>query len=168
VVLTVPALEWLLAPGAPQRIPQWQSEANAGPRGDRLKARTGSFSRPIRLSILALLLTATLVQAIDFQITFWREEPKRLHDFDVPYKPLYEAAVAQPQRPIYLENSMWGPAYMDAYWYATVEGRPLSEFIRLSDRAKPAPGAIVLRSNSDCQNCEIIQKSGFYELYRAK
>ncbi len=81
---------------------------------------------------------------------------------------LYDAAVAQPQRPIYLENGMWGPAYMDAYWYATVEGRPLSEFVRLAEGAKPPSGAIVLSSNSDCQNCEVIQKSGAYLLYRAK
>ena len=26
------------------------------------------------------------------------------------YKPLYDVAVAQPQRPIYLENGQWGPA----------------------------------------------------------
>ena len=105
---------------------------------------------------------------MDFQITFWREGPKRLYDFDAPYKALYDAAVAQPQRPIYLENGQWGPAYMDAYWYATAERRPLSEFIRLPDGAKPPPGAIVISSNSDCQNCEVIQKSGLYELYGAK
>jgi hypothetical protein len=55
------------------------------------------------------LLTATLVQAIDFQITFWREGPKREYNFDAPYKPLYDRAVAQPQRPIFLENSMGVP-----------------------------------------------------------
>ena len=57
---------------------------------------------------------------------------------------------------------------MDAYWYATVEGRPISEFVRLAEGAKPPSGAIVLSSNSDCQNCEVIQKSGVYLLYRAK
>ena len=62
------------------------------------------LSRPIRLGFLGILLAATVAQAVDFQITFWREGPKRLYDFDVPYKPLYDRAVAQPQRPIYLEN----------------------------------------------------------------
>jgi hypothetical protein len=57
---------------------------------------------------------------------------------------------------------------MDAYWYATVEGRPLSQFVRLTEGAKPPSGVIVLSSNSDCQNCEVIQKSGAYLLYRAK
>jgi hypothetical protein len=152
LVLTVPALEWLLAPGAPQR----------------LNITRGSLSRPVRLGIVALLLIATLAQAIDFQITFWREGPKRYFAFDALYKAAYDAAVAQPERPIYLENGQWGPAYMDAYWYATVEDRPLSEFVRLPAGAKPPSGAIVLSSNSNCQNCEVIQKSGAYLLYRAK
>ena len=57
---------------------------------------------------------------------------------------------------------------MNAYWYATVEGRSLSEFVRLPDGTKPPPSAIVLSSNSDCQNCQAIQKSGCYLLYRTK
>ena len=40
--------------------------------------------------------------------------------------------------------------------------------VRLPDGTKPPSGAIVPSSNSDCQNCDIIQKSGVYELYRAK
>ena len=168
LVLTVPALEWLLAPGAPQQILSSQSEATRGRKGEALYITRGSLSRRVRLSILALLLIATLVQAIDFQITFWREGPKRYFAFDALYKAAYDAAVAQPERPIYLENGRWGPAYMDAYWYATVEDRPLSEFVRLPDGTKPPSGAIVLSSNSDCQNCEVIRKSGAYLLYRAK
>jgi hypothetical protein len=168
LVLTIPALEWLLAPGAPQQISSSQSEATRGRKGEALYITRGSLSRPVRLGILALLLIATLAQAIDFQITFWREGPKRYFAFDALYKAAYDAAVARPERPIYLENGMWGPAYMDAYWYATVEDRPLSEFVRLPDRAKPPSGAIVLSSNSNCQNCENIQKSGAYQLYRAK
>jgi hypothetical protein len=168
LVLTIPALEWLLAPDAPQRVPRWQSEKAVGTEGRPPKGYEGNVSRPIRLSVLALLLTATLLQAIDFQSTFWREGPKRYFAFDVLYKAAYDAAVARPERPIYLENGLWGPAYMDAYWYATVEGRPTSEFVRLPDGVKPPSGAIVLSSNSDCQNCEIIQKSGAYLLYRPK
>jgi hypothetical protein len=154
LVLTVPALEWLLVPGAGSALHDGIDRS--------------SFSLSIRLSVLALLLAATVLQAIDFQTTFWREGPKREFIFDAPYKPLYDAAVARPERPIYLETGQWGPAYVDAFWYATMEGRPLSEFVRLPDKTKPPAGAIVLSSNSDCQNCEPIQKSGAYQLYRAK
>jgi hypothetical protein len=171
LVLTIPALEWLLAPDEPkQNAPSKCGQAH-GSESDRAAVLSHGFARSVRLGFVGILLAATVGQAIGFQTTFWREGPKggrRLYDFDALYKPLYNAALARPERPIYLETGMWGPAYMDAFWYATVEGRPLSEFLRLPDGAKPPAGAIVLSSGSDCQNCEIIQKSGLYELYRAK
>jgi hypothetical protein len=167
-VLTIPALEWLFAPS--------QATQNAG--GTRAKGHNGKqdsdvaldqrLSRPFKLGFLGLLLTTTVAQAVDFQITYRRKGPERVNEFDVPYKAAYDAAVAQPQRPIYLENGMWGPAYMDAYWYATVEGRPISEFVRLAEGSRPPPGAIVLSSNSECRNCQPIKKSGCYLLYKAK
>ena len=168
LVLTVPALEWLLASVEPkQRVGDTTDTTHDGEPGSTVIA-SHSLPRGVRISILAVLLAATVAQAVDFQIIFWREGPKREFIFDAPYKAAYDAAVARPERPIYLENGQWGPAYMDAYWYATVEGRPLSEFVRLADKAKPPPGAIVLSSNSDCQNCEVINKYMQYELYKAK
>lgn len=167
-VLTIPALEWLLAPEEPEQNARATSEGAQAREPDRTAVVSHGLSCPIRLGFLGILLAATVAQAIDFQLTFRRKGPERVNEFDTPYKPLYDAAVARPERPIYLENGMWGPAYMDAYWYATVEGRPISEFVRLPDRAKPPSGAIVLSSNSDCQNCQAIQKSGCYLLYRAK
>jgi len=168
LMLTVPALEWLLAPDKPKQSLCGPSEKAHGGGPDRAAAVNHGLSRPIRLGFLGILLAATVAQAIDFQLTFRRKGPERVNAFDVPYKPLYDAAVAQPQRPIYLENGQWGPAYMDAYWYATVEGRSVSEFVRLPDGAKAPSGEIVLSSNSECQNCQAIQKSGCYLLYRAK
>jgi hypothetical protein len=168
LVLTVPALEWLLAPDEPkQRVSDTTDTTHHG-EPDRAVVASHGLPRGIRMSILAVLLAATVAQAVDFQVIFWREGPKRYFAFDALYKPLYDVAVARPERPIYLENGQWGPAYMDAYWYATVEGRSISEFVRIAERAKPPSGAIVLSSNSDCQNCDVIKKSGAYELYRAK
>jgi len=168
LVLTIPALQWLLAPDGPRQSAYGASDESHSGKSDRAAVLSHGLARSIRLGFVGILLAATVVQAIDFQVTYRREGPKRLYDFDAPYKPLYDAAVAQPQRPIYLENGQWGPAYMDAYWYATVEGRPVSDFVRLPDGTKPPSGAIVLSSNSDCQNCQYIQKSYVYLLYRAK
>ena len=168
LVLTIPALEWLLAPDEPKQSAQGSSQEAHSSEAERALVLSPGLWRPIRLGILGILLAATVAQAIDFQVIFRREGPKREYSFDAPYKPLFDAALARPERPIYLENGQWGPAYMDAYWYATVEHRPLSEFVCLPDGAKPPPGAIVLSSNSDCQNCEVIKKSGLYELYKAK
>jgi len=168
LVLTIPALEWLLARDESKQS-AYDTGEGAHSGGPAHAAVLGhGLPRPIKLGFLGILLAATVAQAIDFQLTFRREGPERVNEFDVPYKPLYDAAVAQEQRPIYLENGMWGPAYIHAYWYATVEGRPISEFVRLPAGARPPSGAIVLSSNSECQNCQPIQKSGCYLLYRAK
>jgi hypothetical protein len=168
LVLTIPALEWLLASVEPkERIGDTTETTQDREPGSTVVARPG-LPRGVRMCILAFLLTATVAQAVDFQLIFWRKGLERQFAFDVLYKDAYDAAVARSERPIYLEDGQWGPAYMDAYWYATVEGRPLSQFVRLSDGAKPPPGAIVLSSNSDCQNCEVIKKYLQYELYKAK
>jgi hypothetical protein len=169
LILTVPALEWLLAPAEPkqQRVDDTPDTTHDGEPSRAVVASPG-LPRGVRLSILAVLLAATVAQAVDFQLIFWRKGWDRQFAFDVLYKDAYDAAVARSERPIYLEDGQWGPAYMDAYWYATVEGRSLSEFVRLPSGTKPPPGAIVLSSNSDCQNCEVIKKYLQYELYRAK
>jgi hypothetical protein len=167
LVLTVPALEWLLAPDGPKHpIGDRTDTAHHGEPDHAVLVSHGP-PRAVRLGIVAALLAVTVAQAVDFQIIFWRRGPERYFAFDALYKAAYDAAVARPERPIYLENGQWGPAYMDAYWYATVEARPFSQFVRLPDGTKPPSGAIVLSSNSECQNCEVIQKSGAYLLYRA-
>jgi hypothetical protein len=168
LVLTIPALEWLLAPDQSKHTAYAGNEEVHSAASGRTVVISHGLSRPIRLGFLGILLVATVAQAVDFQVVFSRKGPERVNEFDTLYKPLYDTAVAQPQRPIYLENGQWGPAYMDAYWYATVEGRSISEFVVVPPGARPLSGAIVLSSNSECQNCQAIQKSGCYLLYRAK
>lgn len=167
LVLTVPALEWLLAPADSKHRIGGRTDTTHHGEPDRAVLLSHGPPREVRLGILVVLLAVTVAQAVDFQFSFWRKGRDREFVFDALYKAAYDAAVARPERPIYLENGQWGPAYMDGYWYATVEGRPISEFVRLAEGAKPPSGAIVLSSNSECQNCEVIQKSGAYLLYRA-
>ena len=168
LVLTIPAVEWLLGVVEPTQIKDRPSESPRDNKPDRSADIAHHVPRAVRVGLLGILLIATVAQAIDFQKVYHQKGPERVNEFDTLYKPVYDRAVAQPQRPIYLENGQWGPAYMNAYWYATVEGRPMSEFVRLPDGKKPPPGAIVLSSNSECQNCETIQKSGCYLLYKQK
>jgi hypothetical protein len=161
-LLTVPALDWLVAP----------DEQKQEVRGET-QASVSGFPRSVRLGILIFLLALTTVEAIRFQIIFRREGPKRGIFFDASYQGVYDAAVAQPSRPIYLIDGYFGPASMHAFWYATVEGRSRSEFVYLGDAAKhPSPpiGGVVISSDTDknCQKCQIIKRSGVYLLYRAK
>jgi len=165
LLLTVPALEWLLAP----RAKESGIETSLAMLGSHKFQRAfGNVSRPARLFILILFLSATLLQGARVQAAFRRDGPRREYEFDVPYKAVYDAAVAQTTRPIYLQDGKWGPAYMHAMWYATVERRPKSEFVHLADRAKPPKGAIVISSAENCQNCEIIKRNGVYSVYRVK
>lgn len=160
-LLTVPALEWLLAP----------DERKQESYGGTQEASLHGFSHSIRLGILVFLLALTTIEAIRFQIVFRREGPKRGIFFDAPYKEVYDAAVAQPSRPIYLIDGTYGPASMDAYWYATVDGKLKSEFVYLGDAAKhpsPPSGGVVITSDGKCQNCQILKRGGVYLLYRAK
>jgi len=166
LLLTVPALEWLLAPHAPKGSGRERSDETIG--GQQFQTGIGGVSRPARLCILFLLLGATVLQGARFQAAFRRGGVKREYEFDVPYKAVYDAAIAHPTRPIYLQDGKWGPAYMHAMWYSTIEGRPKSEFVHLPDRGKAPRGSVVISSAENCQNCEIIKRNGVYSVYRVK
>ena len=173
LLLTVPALEWLLArdrhkpdfvpsPSYEGGNPLWEDRQPLGPR-----IAEGVLPRAARLWILCSLLALTAVEAYRFQTVFRREGPKRAFEFDVAYKAAYDAATRQPARPIYLEDGKWGPAYIHALWYATVEKRPTSQFVHLAPGAKPPAGKIVISSAEGCQHCETITRAGVYHVYKS-
>jgi hypothetical protein len=172
LILTVPALEWLVARGkpksdlalAPSGIPAESSFEKAQPL--RPEIAGSMFPRPARLLILCALLAFMTVETYWFQLVFRREGPKRWFEFDVGYKEAYDTATKQPLRPIYLEDGKWGPAYIHAFWYATVEKRPTSQFVHLSQGIKPPPGVIVISSAEQCENCETIIRNGVYHVYK--
>jgi 4-amino-4-deoxy-L-arabinose transferase-like glycosyltransferase len=173
LLLTVPALEWLLArdkykaglapsPSYEGAEPLLQDGRLVGPG-----AAEGTVPRAARLLILCSLLALTAVEAYRFQTIFRREGPKRGPDFDVQYKAAYDAATRQPARPIYLEDGKWGPAYIHALWYATVEKRPTSQFVHLAPGAKAPAGKVVISSSEGCQGCETIMRTGVYHVYKS-
>ena len=73
----------------------------------------------------------------------------------------------QRSRPIYLEDGKWGPAYIHALWYATVEKRPTSQFVHLKPGTRPPAGGVVISSAESCQRCETITRAGVYHVYKA-
>ena len=168
LVLTVPALEWLFASEARKVRARSSDPVSGSTQGPESTHATGGVSRWVRRGILFLLLAGMLLEAVRYQTIFRRDGPKRAFEFDVPYKTAYDIAIARPTRPIYLQDGKWGPAYMDAMWYATIEGRPKSEFVHLPDRGRAPRGSVVISSGEPCQNCEIIKQSGVYLVYRAR
>jgi len=158
LLLMIPGLQFLL-----QR-PAGVNDDCAG--ADMRSARSTTLSQLARHTILAALLTAIGLQALYFQSVFRSEGPQRGWVFDEAYKEVYDAAVAMPNRPIYLSDGT-EPAYEHAYWYATIEGRKLSEFVHLDEGTRAPAGSLVIGSEPNCINCQQLMKSGDYLLYRS-
>lgn len=174
LLLTVPALEWLLARDkqksdlAPLPLFEAGNPRREARQPFRDRAAENVLPLAARLLILCSVLALTAFETYHFQTVFRREGPKRLFEFDVPYKAAYDAAVRQPARPIYLEDGRWGPAYVHALWYAVLEKRPTSEFVHLKSGTRPPPGAVVISSAENCQSCETIMRSYVYQVYKAR
>jgi hypothetical protein len=153
LILTVPALEWLLTS-------EWPSVQNARP--------LSLVPWSVRFAVFSIVIALTIFEAVRFQKIYRRYGPERGVFFDAPYKQAFDTAVAQPQRPIYLRDGFYGPAYIDGLWYAAVEGKPRSEFVHVPVGSTPPSGAIVLSDEQTCEKCDMISRSGIYLLYRQK
>lgn len=142
LVATIPALQWLTAVD-------------------------GGWKR------VALVATALLIvtHGLFFQ---WRyhasaHSPRRLHTFDADYpaKILPTALSNAGSQPVYLADNSARPAYVQALWYATLQGIPLDKFVSLGFD-KPAPeGAVVITTEESCPRCRVLAQSEPYTTYVA-
>ena len=155
-LISVPFLKWLLNGGASR---------DAGTERAKM---SGSFvnSKLLRSSLLIILMTGLAAQAVYFQLEFRERSPGRDYLFDVEYPEVFAEAIASEQRPIYLEDGFWGPAYVHAYYQAAVHNIDPSHFVHLTRRERPPAGSLVLSSNDKCLNCTVIVKRGNFLLYR--
>lgn len=162
LVLTIPALQFLLEqPTEPETVAK-TGDLQFG----QVRTEPSTLSPLARTAILYALLVAAAMQVIYFQSVFRREGPGRGYVFDAAYKDVYDAAVALPDRPIYLVDGT-EPAYVHAFWYATVEHRNRAEFVHLDEGVRPPSGTLAIGSEINCVKCEIILKTGDYILYRS-
>lgn len=146
VVLAVPALAWLLEDGRSSRSTQ------------------------ARRAVLAALMFLTIVQGGIFRGRYDAAavESKRRHIFDATYAPrILPAALALPTRPIYLSDAQGIPGYIQAFWYATLQGIPLSDFEHLSEGASPPEGAAVITTKDVCMRCRVVAEEPPYVVYIA-
>src|SRR5437763_7501209 len=116
------------------------------------------------------LATLILVQATLFQ---WRyaaaaESAWRLHVFDADYpNAIFDPALANNHRPIYLWDASGIPGYIQAYWYATLRGVPLTNFVHRPNEQTPPVNALVITTKIFCEQCKIIGETPPYTLYVA-
>ena len=123
-----------------------------------------------RRQVLVALAALTLVQGALFQ---WRyataaNSAWRLHVFDADYRTeIFEPALANTRRPIYLSDASGIPGYIQAYWYATLRDVPLTNFVHLPIEQAPPAGALVTTTKNVCADCKIIGETPPYTLYIA-
>src|SRR5205814_583668 len=123
-----------------------------------------------RAGFIALLALAAL-EAGWFQWNYQRtaHTARRVHLFDADYREkIFEPAIASTARPIYLADALWIPGYIQAYWYATLNGSDLSRFRRLPPDKAPPLGALLISTEENCPGCEILAAMKPYTLAIAK
>jgi hypothetical protein len=128
---------------------------------------SGERRSKVRLALLLVLLT--LLQGAFFQWQYHANagSPWRRHLFDADYpQKIFDNAVANGARPIYLADAMTTP-YIQAYWYATLKGVPLSEFVRLRPEELPPARALVISTEEGCSQSHLLAQVDPYRLYIA-
>jgi energy-coupling factor transporter transmembrane protein EcfT len=151
LLLMLPAVEWMIEGFA---------------RDDR--GNHAASVQNLQQMLAAMTSLLLFAEAAYFHIKYYEEGPKRGYVFDAAYKPVYDQAVAQPDRPIYLEDGYWGPMYVHALWYATLEARDTAEFVHLPYGEPPPPGAVVISSEQDCSMCTVVSRDEIFMLYIAR
>ncbi len=118
--------------------------------------------------VLTTLLALTLVQAAHFQIRFHRDGVRRIKDFDADYPEVFKAAIALPDRPIYLLDSPHN-SYIQAYWNGALRGIGTDAFIRLETEQFPPPGVLVIGAPLNDQiDRMILERTDFSAYYTLK
>jgi 4-amino-4-deoxy-L-arabinose transferase-like glycosyltransferase len=119
-----------------------------------------------RRALLVTLVVLLLVQGGIFQWQF-RVATARVDALYSYYPELLNAAMAQPERPIYLLDKT-PAAYMYAYWYSTLLGLDLHNFQRANQATPPPADAVVISHELPCTNCEMILERGQFRVYRQR
>lgn len=122
--------------------------------------------------LLFLMITLVCAQGLFLQRRYHAvaNSPQRLHTFDADYpeKILPAALAAAGAQPIYLADNPARPGYIQAYWYATLQGIPLSKFVSLGFDKSAAEGAVVITTESSCPRCRVLAESEPYTTYVAQ
>lgn len=138
LVLTVPAIEWLIAPGSGR-------------------------ARSVILATAILLVTG---QGLWFQKLYHKAAPRLWYVFDARFpRKVLAAAVSSSRRPIYLRDEPGKAGYIHALWYGVLARLDPATFVRLPSNTQPPPGSVVLSTEETCQECRLIARALNYIVY---
>jgi hypothetical protein len=152
-VLIVPGVSWLVE----------TSKSGSGTfTASGTRGRTSSLRRAAFVAIVGLIV----VQGSYFQWQFHKTAKERWYVFDARFpRKVLAVALETGQRPIYLVDPPGNSGYIQAYWYAVLQGLDTSQFVRLPGNVPPPPSALVISTEEECANCNLIAKSINYTVY---
>ena len=139
LVLTLPAISWLLS-----EMPK----------------------RRVKRVILAAAVLLIMVQGAYFQFLFHKTSPDLWYVFDARFpRKVLAVALATGNKPIYLVDEPGKAGYIQALWYGALHGLNPTQLVRLPAGESPPPGAVVISTEEDCDNCRLIARSINYIVY---
>lgn len=121
-----------------------------------------------RVAIIAVVVSI-VIQGLAFQVTYHRSVNNawRRHLFDADYKTkIFDVALQDGRKPIYLADALDTP-YIQAYWYGTLRGLSLKDFVRLKPDEVPPVGSLVITTFEGCTQENVISQTDPYTLYTA-
>lgn len=122
-------------------------------------------ARGLRRTLFVATIVLTLIQGALFQWQYhqYGRSARRSHLFDANYfSRIFSTALTTSERPIYLADSPPIPGYIQAFWYATLRGVPLSEFSRLAHDAGAPEGSVVITTEDIRPRCRALAKEEPY------
>jgi hypothetical protein len=119
----------------------------------------------IKRVAVAAIVVLIVAQGVFFQRAFHKRSPELWYVFDARFpRKVLAVALETGKRPIYLVDPAGKSGYIQAFWYATLEGINTGDFIRAENGPVPA-GALVISTEEGCSNCTLIAKSINYTVY---
>jgi hypothetical protein len=120
-------------------------------------------------ALIALAVVLMCGQAVYFQFVNERSgrELFRQNMFDADYERtiLPTALAASKGNPIYIQDALAIPGYIQARWYATLERLPLDRFVFVPPDARVPENAIVISTEAACDDCEVLFERSPYRVY---
>lgn len=162
LVLTVPAISWLLNSGKELRTlnaPSTEGSYSQWTRG----------TLTVKRAILAAAVILIVIQGAHFQWVFHKMAPDLWYVFDARFsRKVLAVALATGNKQIYLVDEPGKSGYIQAYWYGALQGLDPAQLVRVSIGTSPLPGAVVISTEEDCHNCRLIARSINYIVYAAQ
>jgi 4-amino-4-deoxy-L-arabinose transferase-like glycosyltransferase len=147
LVLTVPTIRWLLADGAEVQ-------------------NTFVSRRAIKRALLSSAVLLIAIQGAYFQSDFHQRAAALWYVFDARFpRKVLSAALAANSKPIYLVDEPGKSGYIQAYWYGVLLGLDTAQLVRLPTGTSPPPGAVVISTAEECDNCRLLARSINYIVY---